>query len=134
MTLDNNHIVPDTKPEEQKAANKASQDAQYSRRGEEAREVRSNSREPRHRYSVRSSHIFGHYPKRPFKHASIEWEREREREHKSCLIIRVADPVFLHGSGSGFQISLDPDPDPDPVSKFSGSGFSQDSGKLQKGL
>ena len=52
------------------------------------------------------------------------------------LSIRVADPdpVFLHGSGSGFQISLDPDPDPDPVSKFSGSGFSQDSGKLQKGL
>ena len=50
--------------------------------------------------------------------------------------VRVADPVFLHGSGSGsaFQISLDPD----PVFKFSGSGsgsgFSQDSGKLQKGL
>ena len=47
---------------------------------------------------------------------------------------RVSDPVFLHGSGSGFQISLDPD----PVFKFSGSGpgsgFSQDSGKLQKGL
>ena len=40
------------------------------------------------------------------------------------------DPVFLHVSGFGFQISLDPD----PVFKFSGSGFSQDSGKLQKGL
>ena len=67
--------------------------------------------------------------------------------------IRIwSDPVFLHGSGSGsgFQISLDPDPgsgsgfqisldpDPDPVFKLSGSGpgsgFSQDSGKLQKGL
>ena len=55
------------------------------------------------------------------------------------LRIRIRlDPVFLpgSGSGSGFQISLDPDPD--PVFKFSGSvpgsGFSQDSGKLQKGL
>ena len=52
------------------------------------------------------------------------------------VVARVSDPdpVFLHGSGSGFQISLDPD----PVFKFSGSGcgsgFSQDSGKLQKGL
>ena len=49
------------------------------------------------------------------------------------LRIRIrSDPVFLHGSG--FQISLDPD----PVFKFfgsgPGSGFSQDSGKLQKGL
>ena len=44
------------------------------------------------------------------------------------VVNRVADPVFLHGSGSGFQISLD------PVFNFSGSGFSPDSGKLQKGL
>ena len=112
LTLDNNHIVPDTKPEEQKAANKASQDAQYSRRGEEAREVRSNSREPRHRYSVRSSHIFGHYPKRPFKHASIECERERERtqilpDHHGCgsgvfAWIRIRFSNFS-GSGSGFS-------------------------------
>ena len=55
-----------------------------------------------------------------------------------CLVSRVSDPdpVFLHGSGSGFQISLDPDPN--PVFKLSGSGpgsgFSQDYGKLQKGL
>ena len=41
-------------------------------------------------------------------------------------------------SGFGFQISPDPDPDPDPVFKLSGagpgSGFSQDSEKLQKSL
>ena len=63
-----------------------------------------------------------------------------------AVLSRVSDPdpVFKFlldpdpGSGSGFQISLDPDPDPDPVFKLSGSGpgsgFSQDSGKLQKGL
>ena len=54
------------------------------------------------------------------------------------LAVRVADPDplgsgVLHGSGSGF-LSLDLD----PVFKFydsgSGSCFSQDSGKLQKGL
>ena len=51
------------------------------------------------------------------------------------LWIRIRFSNFSgSGSESGFQISLDPD----PVFKFSGSGpgsgFSQDSGKLQKGL
>ena len=50
---------------------------------------------------------------------------------KWAPIARVSDPDPV---GSGFQISLDPD----PVFKFSGSGpgsgFSKDSGKLQKGL
>ena len=69
---------------------------------------------------------------------TVEYDEKKQRFVISktaftCILwppSRVADAVFLHGSGSGFQIFLDPD----PVFKFSGSGFSQDSGKLQKGL